>query len=153
MILSGLLSLWLWPVQVPPAEPEPAPLNLSLVGVGRFANLVDTASLRTGPEGVEIRALQVSETPMKIGDKTYVGGWSWWRFDCHARTADRLDFASLTSDLKEGPSTPEPQPPYPANPGGDAAELLAIACAQTAPLKGETRLDAAIAMARQAMAD
>ena len=36
-----------------------------------------------------------------IGGVAYVGGWSWWRFDCAARTADRLDFASLRADGTE----------------------------------------------------
>lgn len=134
-------------------QPPATEMNLSLVGVGRFANLVDTASLKTGPDGVEIRNLQVSQDDMLIGYKAYVGGWSWWRFDCPQGTADRLDFAALTSDLIEGPRTPENQPPFPASPGGDAAEILAIACGQTVPPKGTASLSEAIRMARQAMAD
>ena len=69
---------------------------------------------------------------MMIGGVAYVGGWSWWRFDCAARTADRLDFASLRADGGEGPRTPENAPPYPIAPGGDADELAAAACAEAA---------------------
>lgn len=129
-----------------------APMSLSLVGVGRFANLVDMASLKSGSDSVEIRSLQVSEKDMLIGDKAFIGGWSWWRFDCARRTADRLDFASLTSDLIEGPRTPENQPPFPASPGGDAAELLAVACTEVELPLGTTSLSEAVRIAREAMA-
>ena len=67
---------------------------------------------------------------MVIGGVAYAGGWSWWRFDCVAQTADRLDFASLKADGTEGPITPEKGSPYAIAPGGDAAELAAVACSR-----------------------
>lgn len=145
-----LAALMLWSLAQGPAQP---PLRLSLTGVGRFAQMVDRDSLKTGPGYVDIRALQVSEEDMVIGDKAYVGGWSWWRFDCAARTADRLDFASLTRDLTEGPRTADNQPAFAASPGGDAAELLAVACEEADPAVMSVTLGEAIALARQAMAD
>jgi hypothetical protein len=101
---------------------------LVLTGIGRFAVFADAASVTPDGDGVRMRSLQVSEEDMIIGDVAYAGGWSWWRFDCAARTADRLDFASLRADGVEGPITPESAPPYPIAPGGDAAELAAVAC-------------------------
>lgn len=101
---------------------------LVLTGVGRFAVFADAASLTPDGEGVRMRSLQVSEEDMVIGGVAYAGGWSWWRFDCVAQTADRLDFASLKADGTEGPITPEKASPYAIAPGGDAAELAAVAC-------------------------
>ncbi|MNS38811.1 hypothetical protein D3C72_710750 [compost metagenome] len=106
--------------------------RLVLTGVGRFAIFADVASVT--PDGapanasVRMRSLQISEEDMVIGDAAYVGGWSWWRFDCAAQTADRLDFASLKADGTEGPITPTKSAPYAIAPGGDAAELAAVAC-------------------------
>ena len=101
---------------------------LVLTGVGRFAVFADSASLTPDGDGVRMRSLQISEEDMVIGGVAYSGGWSWWRFDCAAQTADRLDFASLKADGTEGPITPEAAPPYVISPGGDAAELAAVAC-------------------------
>ena len=97
-------------------------------GVGRFAIYADVASIEQEGDIAHMRKLQVTEAGFKVGDVTYVGGWSRWAFDCRAKTADRLDFASLKSDGTEGPATLDPAPPYAAAPGGDAAELLAVAC-------------------------
>ena len=64
---------------------------LVLTGVGRFAVFADAASLTPDGDGVRMRSLQINEEDMVIGDVAYAGGWSWWRFDCAAQTADRLD--------------------------------------------------------------
>ncbi|WAC60809.1 surface-adhesin E family protein [Brevundimonas sp. SL130] len=103
-------------------------------GVGRFAIYADVASIEREGDTARMRELQVTETGFKVGDVTYVGGWSRWAFDCRAHTADRLDFASLREDGTEGPATPDPAPAYAAAAGGDAAELLAVACGE-APIE------------------
>lgn len=111
------------------AAPQPTTEHrLVLTGVGRFAIFADVASITPDANGVRMRSLQISEEDMVIGDTPYVGGWSWWRFDCAAQTADRLDFASLKADGTEGPITPTKSAPYAIAPGGDAAELAAVAC-------------------------
>lgn len=115
-----------------PAQ-EPPVMELALTGVGRFAIFADRASITADGDGVRMRSLQVSEEDMMIGGVAYVGGWSWWRFDCAARTADRLDFASLRADGTEGPRTAETAPPYAIVPGGDADELAAVACGADQP--------------------
>lgn len=102
-------------------------------GVGRFAVYADVASIERDGDVARMRSLQVTETGFHVGDVVYVGGWSRWAFDCRAMTADRLDFSSLTEQGVEGPATAEPAPAYPAAPGGDAAELLAVACGDGRP--------------------
>ena len=121
-------------------------------GVGRFAIYADVASIERDGDMARMRELQVTETGFKVGDVVYVGGWSRWAFDCRARTADRLDFSSLKADGTEGPATPDAAPAYDAAPGGDAAELLAIACATDRPAETLT-LDQAIRRGQAALAD
>lgn len=136
----------------PPAiEAAPPPL-LAFTGSNRFAVFADLASIRPDPdEGasvVRMRSLQISREDMLIGGVAYVGGWSWWRFDCAAWTADRLDFASLRADGTEGPVTPENAPPAPITPGQDAAALAAAACGKTVPAVEATSTAAAVWIGR-----
>ena len=112
-------------------------------GVGRFAVYADVASIERDGDLTRMRELQVTETGFKVGDVTYVGGWSRWVFDCRARTADRLDFASLRADGTKGPATADPAPAY-------AAELLAVACGE-APAREILTLDQAIARGQAAL--
>lgn len=110
-----------------PASAQQGP-RLVLTGVGRFAVLADLSTISRDGDRVRMRSLQVTEEDFQAGGQTYWGGWSWWSFDCAARTADRLDFASVREGGTEGPPTSDPAPAYAAAPGGDAAELLAVAC-------------------------
>src|SRR5687767_746940 len=109
------------------AETQQGP-RLVLTGVGRFAVLADLSTISRHGDQVRMRSLQVTEEDFEAGGQTYWGGWSWWSFDCAARTADRLDFASVREGGAEGPATPDTASAYAAAPGGDAAELLAVAC-------------------------
>jgi len=111
----------------PTRRPQDGP-RLGLTGVGRFAVLADLSSVERDGDTARMRALQVAEEDFTVGDQTYWGGWSWWSFDCRARTADRLDFAAVREGGAEGPATPDAARAYDAAPGGDAAELLAVAC-------------------------
>lgn len=131
------------------ADPAPA---LAPVGVGRFAIYADVNSIERDGDIARMRELQVTETGFKVGDVVYVGGWSRWAFDCRAMTADRLDFASLRADGTEGPATPDTAPAYPAAPGGDAAELLNVACAAQQPT-GTITLNEAIRQGQQALSE
>ena len=121
-------------------------------GVGRFAQFADVGSIEREGDVTRMRSLQVAEAGFRVGDVLYVGGWSRWAFDCRTRTADRLDFASLRADGAEGRATPDPAPAYDAAPGGDAAELLAVACGETEPEHALT-LDQAIERGQSALAD
>jgi hypothetical protein len=109
------------------AEAQETP-RLVLTGVGRFAVLADLSTISRYGDMARMRSLQVAEENFTAGGLTYWGGWSWWAFDCRTRMADRLDFASVREGGAEGPATSDTAPPYPAAPGGDAAELLAVAC-------------------------
>lgn len=125
-ILFGLMLAT--PACAEPAAPLQEGPRLVLTGVGRFAVLADLSTVSREGNVARMRSLQVTDQDFEAGGQTYWGGWSWWRFDCRARTADRLDFASVRESGAEGPATPDAAPAYPAAPGGDAAELLTIAC-------------------------
>lgn len=140
-LLSLALAAW----------PSETAHSLTLTGVGRFAVFADTASITRDGGGVRMRSLQISEEDLVIGGVAYVGGWSWWRFDCAARTADRLDFAALRADGAEGPITPEAAPAYPIAPGGDAAELAAAACGEAVLPGGATSATEAVSIGRARM--
>lgn len=127
--------------------------RLVLTGVGRWAVFADAASVTTDGEAVRMRALQVAEADFAAGGKAYWGGWSWWRFDCAARTGQRLDFASVAVGGGEGPATPMAGSPEPLAPGGDAAELAAVACAAKPPAADAVSVEAAVALGRARLAD
>ena len=139
-----------------PACAGPAPRQegprLVLTGVGRFAVLADLSSIERESEQVRMRALQVAEEDFQVSGQAYWGGWSWWRFDCRAHIADRLDFAAVRAGGAEGPATPDQAPPYPAAPGGDAAELLAVACDPSAAGEADAdNLEDAVRIGRAAL--
>jgi len=137
------------------AEPVAAPQDgsrLVLTGVGRFAVLADLSTTGRDRDTVRMRSLQVTEEDFEAGGQSYWGGWSWWTFDCRARTADRLDFASVRTGGAEGPATPDTAPAYPAAPGGDAAELLAVACDPSSPGEADAdTLEDAVRVGRTAL--
>ncbi|MEN5146435.1 hypothetical protein [Brevundimonas diminuta] len=135
-----------------PAQEE-MQMELVPTGVGRFAVFADRASITADQDSIRIRALQISEDDMVIGDVAYTGGWTWWRFDCAGRMAERLDFASLRADGGEGPATPDDSPPMPIAPGGDADELAAVVCeGAAAPVVARTTAQA-VQIARMCMQD
>lgn len=150
LALSALIAT---PATARPQDEHAGEHRFVLIGVGRFAVLADMVSLERDRDGVRLRAFQVTEADFHVGDQAYWGGWSWWRFDCAARTADRLDFAAVKSGGAEGPATPDPAPAYEAVEGGDAAELLAAACdpASVGPY-GVSTLEDAVTVGREALA-
>ena len=98
------------------------------LGSGRFAQYADLSTLKVEGRSASIRTFQVADPDFRAGGQAYWGGWSWWAVDCEAATVDRLDFASVREGGAEGPSTPDEAAAYPATPGGDAFELLHVAC-------------------------
>ncbi len=133
--------------------PVPAGPELLLTGVGRFAVFADLSTRTRSGDHARIRSLQVVEPGFEVDGKAYWGGWSWWAFDCGARTADRLDFASVSEGGIEGPAVPDTDPPYLAAPGGDAAELLAVACSDVRAGPIFTTVEAAVTAGQQALAE
>lgn len=106
-------------------------MRLQLTGHGRFSYYADLNTRRVAEDGrQQLRAMQLTDEAFTIGGVRYVGGWSWWAFDCDGAMAQRIDFASLREDGTIGPITPVSTPPYQIMPGGDAAELAAVACNQ-----------------------
>ncbi|MGQ2991517.1 MAG: hypothetical protein ACT6RD_13200 [Brevundimonas sp.] len=124
-----------------------------ITGAGRFAQAADTASIVREGDTVRMRVLQVADKDFHVGDVAYWGGWSWWRFDCAARTADRLDFASVREGGIEGPAMTENQPAYSIVSGGDADELAAVACAAEPPASQAVTLEDAVRLGRAAIGD
>ena len=147
--LASLAALLASPVAAQDAEPH----HLVLTGAGRFAIFADLTSVRPDGNGVRMRAFQTAEEDFEVAGQAYWGGWSWWRFDCAARTADRLDFAAVKAGGAEGPATPDSSPPYEAVEGGDAAELLTAACdPDTLGPYGVGTLEDAVRVGRDALA-
>lgn len=135
------------------APPAPAGPELLLTGVGRYAVFADlTTRTRSGSQA-RLRSLQVVEPGFAVDGRAFWGGWSWWAFDCAAQTADRLDFASVSEGGIEGPAVPDTDPPYLAAPGGDAAELLAVACSDARAGPIFTTVEAAVTAGQQALAE
>ncbi len=131
--------------------PAPAGPHLVLTGVGRFAVFGDLSTRSRSGDQARLRSLQVVESGFEVDGRAFWGGWSWWAFDCAAQTADRLDFASVSEGGVEGPAVPDSEPPYPAAPGGDAAELLAIACSGSGNAPTFRAVESAVRAGRQAL--
>jgi len=147
-VRAGALFLAALTAAASPAFAQADGLRLQLTGQGRFTYFADLDSVRPHADGrASLRALQLNDEPMQLGDKRYLGGWSLWAFDCDNRSAQRLDFQSLTDDGQLGPATPTRTAPYPLAAGGDAAELAAVACREAEPRVDARTLAEAIALA------
>ena len=139
---------------LPAAAQTTAPVEhrFVLTGAGSFAVFADLATVQRAGDIATMRSFQVVEPGFTAGGTAYWGGWSNWSFDCKALTADRLDFASVREGGVEGPSSPDNQPAYAAAPGGDAAELLAVACGDPDRTADASTLEAAVTLGRAALA-
>lgn len=123
--------------------------HFHLTGIGRFAYLVDLDTISRDQDIVRLRSLQLSPEPMLIGNTRYIGGYSWWQFDCAGNMATRLDYASLTDALVEGPVTPTRAVPYAIAAGGDADELAQVGCGRIPAEVSARSLEEAIALSRE----
>lgn len=133
--------------------PAPDGPKLVLTGVGRFAVFADLSTRTRSGDNARLRSLQVVEPGFEVDGRAFWGGWSWWAFDCATQTADRLDFASVSEGGIEGPAVPDTEPPYAAAPGGDAAELLAVACSGSGSGPTFPTVAASVRAGQQALAD
>ena len=122
-----------------------------VTGSGRFAQVADTASIVRDADIARIRVLQVADSRFTVGGTHYWGGWSWWRFDCALKTADRLDFASVREGGLMGPVVADDAPAYPIAAGGDAEELANLACSDTPAANQIHTLEDGVSLGRQAM--
>lgn len=128
--------------------PQPPETRLQLVREGRFTYFADLDSLTREGDVARMRSLQLTDEPFAISDTNFIGGYSWWRFDCVRRTAQRLDYASLRDDKLVGPIMAIDGPEIDLAPGGEAAELATVACGIAEPRIDADTLDQAIALAR-----
>lgn len=125
-----------------------------LAHLGRFAVFADRASIERQGDTATMRALQIADAGFQVGGQAYWGGWSRWRFDCSARTVDRLDFASVKEGGETAAPFPDDAPAYDAAPGGEAAELLDVACSQALNTAADARsVEEALRRGRAALAD
>lgn len=147
-LMADLAALAATPGQA--QEPE---RRLVLVGHGRFAVFIDLDSIRRDGPAADARALQVAEEGFMAGDRPYWGGWSNWRFDCEAQTTQRLDFASVSEGGLEGPATPVDSPAIAAAPGGDAHELMTVACNPADAAADARSVKEAVILGRALMAE
>ena len=61
-------------------------MRLQQVREGRFVYFADLDTISREGSGARLRSLQMSDEPMLIDGKAYIGGYSNWQFDCEART-------------------------------------------------------------------
>lgn len=135
-------------VSAPPADAH----AFILTGSGRFAVFADRATIARDGDLSMMRAFQVAEPSFTAGGESYWGGWSNWVFNCATMTADRLDFTAVREGGDEGPTTTDDQPAYKADPGGDAAELLRVACYHSVTEPDAVTLQHAVTKGRAALA-
>lgn len=137
-----------------PVQAQDIGHELVLAHTGRFAVFADRASIERDGDIAQMRSLQIADADFTVAGEPYWGGWSHWRFDCAARTADRLDFASVREGGAEGAPFPDDAPAYDAAPGGEADALLRIACTQVWHTVGDADTVAeAVRLGRNALAD
>jgi hypothetical protein len=105
-------------------SPSPAPLELRLADVGRFAAFVDLTSIRWEGRAARLRVLQVTEGGFKAGTEEFWGGWRHEVIDCDARTIAHAGFGSIRAGGREGPVTGDQRPAAPL-PAGSADEAVA----------------------------
>lgn len=125
-------------------------------GEGRFVMFLDRATLDGGGPQWEARSFQVTAEGFEVGGQAFVGGWSYWEFDCDSwmRTADLRAFASVREDGTVGPLTRDSGDDKTVAPGSTVEGLVNIACAADVwERKVITSLDEAIRVGREALAE
>ena len=104
--------------------PTPAPLELRLADVGRFAAFVDMGGIVWTGRTARLRVLQVAEDGFTAGTEAFWGGWRYEVINCDARTIAHAGFSSVRVGGKEG-SVSGDQRPAAAIPTGGADDAVA----------------------------
>lgn len=125
---NALLALLVWTVPAAAQEAVPAPLELRLADVGRFAVFVDMGSLRWEGRAAKLRVLQVTEGGFKAGAEEFWGGWRHAVIDCDARTIAHAGFSSIRAGGREGPVTGDLRPAAPPPAGGADDAVARVVC-------------------------
>jgi hypothetical protein len=125
---NALLAVFLSTSPALAQAPSPAPLELRLADVGRFAMFVDLASVRWTGRTVNLRVLQVTEGGFKAGAEEFWGGWRHEVLDCEARTIAHAGFGSIRAGGQEGPVTGDQRPAAPIPSGGADDAVAKVVC-------------------------
>ena len=108
--------------------PSPAPLELRLADVGRFAAFVDMGSVQWTSRTAKLRVLQVTEGGFTAGAEEFWGGWRHEVIDCDARTIAHAGFGSIRAGGREGPVTGDQRPAAPLPPGSTDEAVAKVVC-------------------------
>lgn len=106
----------------------PAPLELRLADVGRFAVFVDMGSVQWTGRAAKLRVLQVAEGGFKAGSEEFWGGWRHEVIDCDARTIAHAGFSSIRAGGREGPLTGDQRPAQPLPAGSPDEAVAKVVC-------------------------
>ncbi len=133
------------------------PLELiRVVEDARFVRYLDRATLEGGGPQWEARTFQVTAEGFEVGGQPYIGGWSYWEFDCDQwrRQTDLLAFASVREDGTIGPRTKDDVPAEEPTRGSAEWPLWTLACAPDIWDRDViTSLDEAVREGREALAE
>lgn len=141
----------MWTSPVAAQAPAPAPLELRLADVGRFASFVDMGSRQAEGSAVQIRVLQVAEADFEVAGEAYWGGWRHEVIDCPARTLAHAGFSSLRATGREGPVVGDIRPAVVPPLGGTDEAVLKVVCDGWRPFKTvpvSTSIEQAVKLAR-----
>ena len=125
---NALLALVAWTAPALAQTPSPAPLDLRLVDVGRFAVFVDVGGVQWTGRTAKLRVLQVTEGGFKAGAEEFWGGWRHEVIDCDARTIAHAGFGSIRAGGREGPVTGDVRPAMPLPAGGADEAVAKLVC-------------------------
>lgn len=112
----------------PALAQTPAPLELRLADVGRFAVFVDMGGVQWSGRVAKLRVLQVAEGGFKAGSEEFWGGWRHEAIDCDARTIAHAGFSSIRAGGREGPLTGDQRPAQPLPAGSTDEAVAKVVC-------------------------
>jgi len=116
--------------------PAPAPLELRLADVGRFAAFVDMGGIAWTGRTARLRVLQVAEDGFTAGTEAFWGGWRYEILDCDARTIAHAGFSSVRVGGKEGPISGDLRPAAAIPKGGADDAVAKVVCDGWRPYAG-----------------
>lgn len=125
---NALLILLVWIAPALAQPPSPAPLELRLADVGRFASFVDMGGVQWSGRTAKLRVLQVTEGGFKAGAEEFWGGWRHEVIDCTARTIAHAGFGSIRAGGREGPVTGDLRSAAPLPAGSTDEAVAKVVC-------------------------
>ncbi len=141
----------LWTSPALAQAPAPAPLELRLADVARFAVFVDMGSIQWTGRTANLRLLQAAESGFTAGAEAFWGGWRHEVIDCDARTISHAGFGSIRAGGQEGPVTGRQNPAAQIPPGSADDAAARVVCDGWKPFAGvpvATSVEQAVSLAR-----